>query len=539
MGETTEKKQPDKNLILCCGIFAVYALLTFIGAANHELWFDEAQAWNIARDNDIAGIFHQISYEGHPPLWYLILYIPSHLGLSCEVLPYISWFITGLAGALVMFKAPFGIITRSALLFSGGFLFLNSTISRVYCIINLAIVLIAILYPKRKKYPVLYGLLIALLANTHVMMCGFIGILGIFMIIDFFRDCKTAGVKQNIKELCGLAIAGIGVLMLVLPLLHSVSLNSTTSQKEFTLGTVAGSFASSLTNISLTLITYGHGTGVLTFVDLIHYVFAFLTALAFILMIVAMRHKTRPFLMLLFFFVFYIITSEVIWVTIPNRALIFAAMFLIIAWIAEYEPQNNAIKLWDKGEPKTDTKLIKKLLEWAKRLDKGYRKTYIALITVVLIFSVPAGAIYLFRDYTEPFCPSKLAAEYISEELPEDSVLICDGETVPQITAYLPDYKFYALDYGRFYTYCTHERLEEEADYAEIYGDLKDCEHLYYIYVQNYSSDHEDINIPEKVVKIIRGGMTYGVNLDYVLIEKFDLETDLTEYIESREEREN
>ena len=56
-----------EKIILVC-MFIVYAVLTFIGAANHELWFNEGQAWNIARDNDIPGIIAQMKLEGHPPL---------------------------------------------------------------------------------------------------------------------------------------------------------------------------------------------------------------------------------------------------------------------------------------------------------------------------------------------------------------------------------------------------------------------------------------------------------------------------------------
>ena len=37
--------------------FLTYSVIVLILTLNHEYWFDEAQAWNIARDNDIAGIF--------------------------------------------------------------------------------------------------------------------------------------------------------------------------------------------------------------------------------------------------------------------------------------------------------------------------------------------------------------------------------------------------------------------------------------------------------------------------------------------------
>ncbi len=224
------EKKLDKNKIICGGIFFLYAVVTLVGALNHELWFDEAQAWTIARDNDIAGIFRQLRYEGHPPLWYLILYVFSHLGFKCTVIPVISWFVTAAAGAVIMFKAPFNTLIKAAVLLSGGFLYFNSVMSRVYCLINLAVVLIAWLYPKRREHPVLFGLLVALLANTHICVSGFIGILGLFMITDLFKGFKTNSPKQNAMEIIGLAIAGVGVLTMVLPLIGSLSLNYTTSK---------------------------------------------------------------------------------------------------------------------------------------------------------------------------------------------------------------------------------------------------------------------------------------------------------------------
>lgn len=59
-----------KNKIIKILSLAAYSLFILALVLNHEYWFDEAQAWNIARDNDIIGIFGMIKYEGHPPLWH-------------------------------------------------------------------------------------------------------------------------------------------------------------------------------------------------------------------------------------------------------------------------------------------------------------------------------------------------------------------------------------------------------------------------------------------------------------------------------------
>ena len=71
---------PKSSIILLC-LFIVYLALTFIGAARHEIWYDEAQAWNIAKYNDISGIIDFMKYEGHPPLWHFVLYPFAKAGL--------------------------------------------------------------------------------------------------------------------------------------------------------------------------------------------------------------------------------------------------------------------------------------------------------------------------------------------------------------------------------------------------------------------------------------------------------------------------
>jgi hypothetical protein len=51
-------------------VFAVWATLLAIVTTFHEPWFDEAQAWLIARDATLTQLFTSIThYEGHPPLF--------------------------------------------------------------------------------------------------------------------------------------------------------------------------------------------------------------------------------------------------------------------------------------------------------------------------------------------------------------------------------------------------------------------------------------------------------------------------------------
>ena len=151
--------------------------------------------------------------------------------LPADILLCISCFISGVAPGLLLWKAPFRPLLKGIVLFSGSLIFYNSVMSRVYCLILLILVLLAIVYKDRNRRPVVYGLLIALLANTHLMMSGLVGILGIYMIIDLFKLWKTSSGKMNILRLAGLAIAGVGVILLIVPLLGCLSTNELTASK--------------------------------------------------------------------------------------------------------------------------------------------------------------------------------------------------------------------------------------------------------------------------------------------------------------------
>lgn len=515
----TKTKSFSKSTVACAVMLAVYAILTLIGALTHELWFDEAQAWAIARDNSIAGIFQQLEYEGHPPLWYLILYAFSHLGFECSIIPFISWFFTVIAAAVVLFKSPFSLITKAALVFSGGFLFFNSVISRVYCLINLILVLIAWLFPKRKEHPVIFGILIALLANTHICVSGFIGIIGIFMIIDLFNDWKNNSTKKNVLNVTGLAISGVGVLMMVLPLLNSLSSNSSTSDKEITADYCIDAIATSFMDISHSLI--GAYYEILPL-----YVLSGIIGALFILLIILMRHKTRPLLILIFFCIFYIITTEIFWSTIPNRAHIFALVFVVAAWIAENEQENKASEMWNKIKLAADTEIIRKFFAAVRKADENYKNTYIKIISVILMMSVPVGATYLFSDYAGLFCPAEPVAEYIEDNIPEGAVFVTDDYVAVQVAAYLPEYKFYSLNGNRFGTYDTHKKPIPITN-EEIYNDLKDYENIYLI---RMFVDEDAIQSNRNIVYYARGGMPYGVNIRYIEVSTFDIEKDIAAY---------
>jgi hypothetical protein len=65
------------------GLLGLFAILLALMTSRHAMFGDEAQAWLIARDSgNLLELAHHLRYEGHPALWYLLIYLPAHLSAS-------------------------------------------------------------------------------------------------------------------------------------------------------------------------------------------------------------------------------------------------------------------------------------------------------------------------------------------------------------------------------------------------------------------------------------------------------------------------
>jgi len=170
--ESKNKKYNKINIIF----FSIFAIISFIMIFFHEAWRDEAQQWLIARDLNVKELVNHLKYEGHFILWYLILMPFAKLGFPYITQNIISWLFVVVAMGIFMIKAPLKNHIKILTLFLYGNLYLFPIISRCYCLIPLAIVLLAIFYKDRKERPIRYMLSLVLLANTHVIMLGMVRI---------------------------------------------------------------------------------------------------------------------------------------------------------------------------------------------------------------------------------------------------------------------------------------------------------------------------------------------------------------------------
>lgn len=150
-------------------VFGVFATLLALATMRHEMWRDELQAWLIARDShSLLQLFHALHYEGHPALWYLLLYIPSHLSPNPASMQAINFAISaGLAWLLVsarMLPRPI----RLSIVFSYFVFFQYGEIARSYALAVLLLFAAARCLTGEKQHRKLAIFLLALSLNTHV-----------------------------------------------------------------------------------------------------------------------------------------------------------------------------------------------------------------------------------------------------------------------------------------------------------------------------------------------------------------------------------
>ena len=138
---------------------------------HHELWGDEIHSWNIAKGS--IGFFDLLSntrYEGHPPVWYIILWTISKFTHDLFAIQFAHLVIAWLIIFLVLFYSPFPTQIRMLIPFGYFFLFEYSILSRNYAIGILIAFIVCIVITKNFKGKILlYYFLLFLLSNTHLL----------------------------------------------------------------------------------------------------------------------------------------------------------------------------------------------------------------------------------------------------------------------------------------------------------------------------------------------------------------------------------
>ncbi|TCM12718.1 hypothetical protein EDF56_1187 [Novosphingobium sp. PhB165] len=159
---------------------ALFAGWTFWIGSSHEAWFDEAQAWLLARDSTPYQLLvERVRYEGSPGLWHLILWTAIRCGLPYSLLFLISGSFAVAGAALILTKAPFPRWLRTGAICSYFFAYQFAAVARSYAADLLLVPLAACFFPGRFEKPWRYAFVLGLIANLNAH--GFVaaGALGV------------------------------------------------------------------------------------------------------------------------------------------------------------------------------------------------------------------------------------------------------------------------------------------------------------------------------------------------------------------------
>ncbi|MCR5295388.1 MAG: hypothetical protein K6E30_09510 [Lachnospiraceae bacterium] len=156
--------------------FFVLMILAFncLLMLHHESWRDEAQAWLMADNLSLTRLFGELSYEGHPCLWFLVLMPLARAGLSYAAVKAVSTLLVSVSALLIAIFAPFSRLSKVFILLSPAVIYAFSAIGRVYALCAVLMILLALTDRERFEHPFLYGLILALMVQTHVVMIGFV-----------------------------------------------------------------------------------------------------------------------------------------------------------------------------------------------------------------------------------------------------------------------------------------------------------------------------------------------------------------------------
>lgn len=171
------KNGKKSELLFGLIITAVATVIGIIGLIFHEPWYEEAQPYLVARDASWYEVIFTIPhYEGHPPLWHMLIKLASCLGLSYELTIKGVQFIFFEAMILMLeLRSPFSRVTKALLPTSFFVIYHYCVLSRPYAMMMFAGLLCASFYSKRREKPLPYILSMMFLCLCHSYGIAFAG----------------------------------------------------------------------------------------------------------------------------------------------------------------------------------------------------------------------------------------------------------------------------------------------------------------------------------------------------------------------------
>lgn len=147
-----------------------FLVLLCVQIIHHVPWRDELNALAIAwASPTISSLFWHIHHEGHPWLWYLILWIPSRFTQSLLVLKVVQGIVSTAIILFVALRSPFRTWEKALVLAGYFFVFEYTVLSRMYGVMLLVFVLYLWWRTTQPQSPILSAMLLGLMASVDTI----------------------------------------------------------------------------------------------------------------------------------------------------------------------------------------------------------------------------------------------------------------------------------------------------------------------------------------------------------------------------------
>lgn len=420
--------------------FIIFLVLSFFGILHHEVWLDEMQRWLIARDSQsIAELFHNKRYEGHPSVWYLILYFVKGFSSAPIAMQICHSLLASISAFIFLRYSSFNQYFRVLFIFGYFQFFEYNLIAANYGLVMLGMFLFCVFHENKKSPLWVFGVLLGLMANSHIIGLFCSSAFFLFLVIERILE------KRKSFEFIGFAIIylcfiGIAIWHSLPPADHPLRINLLSQL------TGLSNYSKAILNIEKSFLPIPDFTQhqfwnkyLLTnlFSGYIRVlIVGVLLALSFWILI-----KEKRFL---FLFAIGLLSNILFHVLFPLNGIRYYGFiylfFIVSCWLT-----------FDRTDEKSKPSLLKT-----------------SFLYGLLIIHVFSSMIAFNWDSKNSFSQAPNMAAYVKNHRPIESlILVDDYRSGPPISGYLEE-KIYYLDENRIGSFCdwvASGKIDSESDF--------------------------------------------------------------------------
>ncbi|MEW6735057.1 MAG: hypothetical protein AB1489_27450 [Acidobacteriota bacterium] len=511
MREQDNRSQLQKVLSVVLGEQAIFTgalvlaffLVALVGIVNHEMWQDELQAWLIARDSTtLNNLFYNLRYEGHPILWYLVLYAITRFTHDPLVMQLYHLLLATAVVYIIARFSPFTKITKLLFCFSYFPLYEYALISRSYALGLLLIFSCCALFPRRTERYIPISILLLLLANTSAYGLIIATALALTIGLDHILDRSSLAIANRKTFITGAGVFIAGAAIAVMQIIPPADSPHLTEMAERRTKTLVRFY-----QLPVTLITKSYlplpkvdtlqfwntnliGDTVIATEQVIIEGQQISVILSITLLIAFLTlFSRRPLVLLLYLaatLAILLFAHLLYFGWLHHHGHLFIIL-IVCLWLSHYySPVNLSLSLINR---------------FAETIEK--RKGI--LITILLLIHVTAGGFAYSMDLVAPFSESKETATFIRNQFTNNHLLVGSYASFP-ISGYL-DRQIYYPYTNSFGSFIIRDSRRKVPDFNLFFDQLRDL-------ARNHNEDI--LLVLHHELRIYKGGASVPLSFEWL-----------------------